>query len=44
LDAKRALFYLGEVVGSIAVATGKYLSSGSTIADFFVIVKEDRFG
>jgi len=41
LGALSASFYLGAVVGSIAVATGKYLSCGSSIADFFAIAEKD---
>ena len=41
LGALSASFYLGAVVGSIAVATGRYLGCGSTIADYFVMAEKD---
>ena len=41
LGALSASFYLGAVIGSIAVATGRYLSCGSTIADYFAMAEKD---
>ncbi|HFD31910.1 MAG TPA: hypothetical protein ENJ28_04245 [Gammaproteobacteria bacterium] len=39
LGALSASYYLGAVVGSIAVATGRYLGCGKTIADYFVLIE-----
>jgi len=41
LGALSASFYLGAVVGSIAVATDRYLGCGSSIADYFAMAEKD---
>lgn len=40
VGAVSASFYVGAVIGSIAVAAGKYLSCGSSILDFFAFAEK----
>jgi len=37
-----ATFYVGAYIGSFAVATGKYLSCGSSIADAFAFIEDNN--
>ena len=37
-----ASVYMGAVIGSLAVASGRVLGCGSSLADFFVFVNQNR--
>ncbi len=40
LGALAASFYVGAVIGSLAVASGRYLGCGSRISDLFALQKQ----
>jgi hypothetical protein len=43
ISACSAAFYVGAVIGSIAVATGRSLADGASLSDVMVVVNKYRF-